>query len=89
MVLISWTASVPGLKLCTTPVTVIVIKGRGSSLILFYDTHLVGSTRKNLDVFQKLCGKDRVVLCTTKWSDIQQEEGERQTERLKKITGRR
>ena len=53
---------------------------------------MLGSTRKNLDVFQKLCGEEplkRVVLCATKWSDIQQEEGERQTERLKKFTGRR
>ena len=49
-------------------------------------TRMLGSTLKNLDVFQKLCGKDalkRVVLCTTKWSDIYQEDGERRTEQLK------
>ena len=43
---------------------------------------------KDLDVIQKLCGKDalkRVVLCTTKWSEIGQEEGERRTEQLKEI----
>ena len=43
-------------------------------------------TSKSLDIFQKLCGEDalkRVVLCTTKWSDIDQEKGERRTELLK------
>ena len=43
---------------------------------------------KDLDVCQKLCGKDglmRVVLCTTKWSDIYQEEGERRTKQLEEI----
>ena len=41
---------------------------------------------RSLVVFQKLCGKDalkRVVLCTTKWSDIFREEGESRTEQLK------
>ena len=49
-------------------------------------TRMLGSTRKNLDVFQKLCGKDalqRVVLCTTKWSDIYQEDGDKRTKQLK------
>ena len=49
---------------------------------------MLGSTLKNLDVFQKLCGEDalkRVVLCTTKWSDIYEEDGERRTEQLKDI----
>jgi hypothetical protein len=44
------------------------------------------STRKTLDVFQKLCGEDalkRVVFCTTKWSDIYEEDGERRTGNLK------
>jgi hypothetical protein len=51
-------------------------------------TRMLGSTLKNLDVFQKLCGEGalkRVVLCTTKWSDIYEEEGERRTEQLKEI----
>ena len=51
-------------------------------------TRMLGSTLKNLDVFQKLCGKDalkRVVLCTTMWSDICEEEGERRAEQLKEI----
>ena len=49
-------------------------------------TRMLGSTRKNLDVFQKLCGKDalqRVVLCTTKWSDIYQNDGEKRIKQLK------
>jgi len=49
-------------------------------------SRMLESTRKNLDVFQKLCGEDalkRVVLCTTKWSDVYQEDGERRTEQLK------
>ncbi|EDR05775.1 uncharacterized protein LACBIDRAFT_302488 [Laccaria bicolor S238N-H82] len=51
-------------------------------------THRPGSALKTLDVFRKLCGEDalkRVVLCTTKWSDIIPEEGEKRTEQLKKI----
>ena len=43
---------------------------------------------KSLNVFQKLCGKDalkRVVLCTTKWSEIKQKDGERRIEVLKEI----
>ena len=49
-------------------------------------TRMLGSTRKNLDVFQKLCGNDalqRVVLCTTKWSDIYKEDGDTRTRQLK------
>ena len=45
-----------------------------------------GPISKSLVVFQKLSGKgalNRVVLCTTKWSDIHQEKGERRTELLK------
>jgi len=52
-------------------------------------TRMLESTLKTLDVFRKLCGKGalkRVVLCTTKWSDIyQEEEGERRTKQLKEI----
>ena len=49
-------------------------------------TRMLGSTLKKPDVFQKLCGEDalkRVVVCTTKWSDIYQEEGDRRIEQLK------
>ena len=49
-------------------------------------TRMLGSTLKNLETFQNLCGKGalkRVVLCTTKWSDIYEEEGERRIEQLK------
>ena len=45
-------------------------------------THMLGPISKSLDVFQKLCGTDalkRVVLCTTKWSDTYQEDGEKRT----------
>ena len=44
-----------------------------------------GSLKRNLDVFQKLCGDDalrNVVLCTTKWSDVEEEDGEGRTEEL-------
>jgi hypothetical protein len=43
-------------------------------------------TLESLNIFQKLCGKDalkRVVLCTTKWSDTYQEDGERRVDQLK------
>ena len=51
-------------------------------------TRMLGSTLKNLDVFQKLCGEDvlrRVVICTTKWSDVYEEEGKRRIEQLQEI----
>jgi len=61
-----------------------------AGIVYLHDISLsrLGSTRKTLDIFQKLCGEDamkRVVLCTTKWSDIYEEEGERRTEQLKEI----
>ena len=49
-------------------------------------THMLGPILKSLDVFQKLCGKDIlkcVVLCMTKWLDIYEEDGEKQTEQFK------
>ena len=50
-------------------------------------TRMLAPISMTLGVFQKLCGKNalkHVVLCTTKWSDIsQQEEGESRTEQLK------
>ena len=54
-----------------------------AGIVYFHDvslTRMLGSSLKNLDVFQKLCGEDplkRVVLCTTKWSDVYQEDGEK------------
>ena len=49
-------------------------------------SRMLGPISKSLDVFQKLCGKDalkRVVLCTTKWSDTFQEDGEKRTAQFK------
>ncbi|EDR05877.1 uncharacterized protein LACBIDRAFT_329339 [Laccaria bicolor S238N-H82] len=51
-------------------------------------TCMLGPTMNNppVNVFQTLCGKnalDCVVLCTTKWSDIYQKDGESRTEQLK------
>ena len=60
-----------------------------AGIVYLHDISLkrtLGSTLKNLDIFQKLCGDGalkRVVFCTTKWSDIYPEEGERRTEQLK------
>ena len=51
-------------------------------------TRMLASTLKNLDTFQKLCGEGaltRVVLCTTKWSEIYREDGEKRTEQLQDI----
>ena len=48
-------------------------------------TRMLGSL-KNRDTFQTLCGEGalkRVVLCTTKWSDIYQEDGAMRTKQLK------
>ena len=61
-----------------------------AGIVYLHDISLsrLASTRKTLDIFQKLCGEDamkRVVLCTTKWSDIYEEQGERRTEELKEI----
>ena len=60
-----------------------------AGIVYFHDislTRMLGSTlMKKLDVFQKLCGEDplkRVVLCTTKWSDIYQADGEKRVEAL-------
>ena len=51
-------------------------------------TRMPGSTLKNLDIFQKLCGEGalkRVVLCTTKLSDVYQEDGEPRTKKLEEM----
>ena len=45
-----------------------------------------GSFKRNLDVFRKLCGDGalrHVVLCTTKWSEVDAEVGKQRTEQLK------
>lgn len=41
-------------------------------------TRMLGTTRKNLEMFQKLCGDDaikNVILGTTKWSDVKKDIG--------------
>jgi hypothetical protein len=47
-----------------------------------------GTTRKNLLMLQKLCGKDAfkdVVLVTTKWGTIEEDVGEQREKRLKEV----
>ena len=47
---------------------------------------MLGTTRKNLLMFHKLCGEDAlqdVVLVTTKWGEIRKEVGEQREKRLK------
>ena len=49
-------------------------------------SRMLGATRKNLEVFQKLCGDDAfrsVILGTTKWGDVFKEEGDMRTEQLR------
>lgn len=46
---------------------------------------MLGSTRKNLDLFYQLCGKDalkNVILGTTKWADVKREVGLRREGQL-------
>lgn len=43
-------------------------------------SRMLGTTKKNLDIFQKLCGDDaikNVILGTTKWSNVQKDVGHR------------
>ena len=62
-----------------------------AGIVYFHDislTRMLGSTLKDLDVFQKLCRKDalkHVVLCTTSWKEVYQEEGEKRIEQLREI----
>ena len=64
-------------------------------IVYFHDISLermMGSTLKNVDDLQKLWKQDvakHVVLCTTKWSDIQQNDGEGRIEQLKQHYWRR
>ncbi|KAG6811110.1 hypothetical protein H0H92_008957 [Tricholoma furcatifolium] len=49
-------------------------------------TRMLGTARKNLDMFNKLIGEDatkNIVLATTKWSEIPEEVGERREEQLR------
>lgn len=49
-------------------------------------TRMLGTARKNLDMFQKLCGDQatkNTVLVTTKWSNINKEVGMKREEQLK------
>jgi len=46
---------------------------------------MLGTTRKNLEVFQKLCGDDAfrsVILGTTSWGDVLKEVGDMRTQQL-------
>ena len=58
-------------------------------VIYLYDISLssmLGTTRKNLEVFQKLCGDDAfrsVILGTTKRGDVFREDGDMQTQQLR------
>ena len=48
-------------------------------------TRMLGTTRKNLEVFQKLCGDDAfrsVILGTTKWGDVFKEDGDMRSQQL-------
>ena len=49
-------------------------------------SRMLGTTRKNLEVFQKLCGDDAfrsVILGTTKWGDVFKEDGDKRTQQLR------
>ena len=50
------------------------------------DTRMEGSHMKNLRVFRELCGEKNfgnVILCTTMWDKVSEEEGQRREEELK------
>ncbi|KAH7925403.1 hypothetical protein BV22DRAFT_440452 [Leucogyrophana mollusca] len=47
---------------------------------------MLGTSRKNLAMFNKLCGKDalhNIILATTKWGDIEEEDGQCREEQLR------
>ncbi|KAF6824170.1 hypothetical protein CPLU01_11017 [Colletotrichum plurivorum] len=51
------------------------------------DRRLGGSARQNLVMFKKLCGQDafkNVILATTMWEDVKEEQGNKREEELKK-----
>ncbi|KAF8064967.1 P-loop containing nucleoside triphosphate hydrolase protein [Lyophyllum atratum] len=49
-------------------------------------TRMMGTARKNLDMFNKLCGPNaapNIILATTKWSEVKEEVGSRREEQLR------
>jgi len=50
------------------------------------DTRMEGSHMKNLRMFRELCGEENfgnVILCTTMWGKVSEEDGQRREEKLK------
>lgn len=60
-----------------------------AGILYFHDisqTRMFGTSRKNLNMFRRLCGKDaekNVVLVTTKWSEVLEEVGNKREQQLK------
>jgi len=60
-----------------------------SGIVYFHrivDTRMEGSNMKNLRMFRELCGEknfSNVILCTTMWDKVDEEEGRRREEELK------
>jgi len=60
-----------------------------SGIVYFHrivDTRMEGSNMKNLRMFRELCGEKNfknVILCTTMWDKVDEEEGQRREEELK------
>ena len=58
-------------------------------VIYLYDislSRMLGTTRNNLEVFQKLCGDDAfqsVILGTTKWGDVFWEDGDKRAQQVR------
>ena len=49
---------------------------------------MFGVTRKNIEIFKKICGNDalkNVVIGTTRWDDVNLEEGQQREQELKDI----
>jgi len=60
-----------------------------SGIIYFHritDTRMEGSSMKNLRMFRELCGEknfSNVILCTTMWDKVEEEEGRRREQELR------
>lgn len=60
-----------------------------AGVVYLYDisqTRMLGTTRKNLEMFRKLCGDDAlksVILATTKWGKIDNQTGEQRESQLR------
>ncbi|KAG1862948.1 P-loop containing nucleoside triphosphate hydrolase protein [Suillus tomentosus] len=60
-----------------------------AGILYFHDIsqpRMFGTSRKNLDMFRRLCGEDaekNVILVTTKWSEVREEVGESREQQLK------